>query len=538
LQRYEHDLLNNLEEHMRILQNQRIMRAMKAVGAAARPLMVVLLGAGLAILFSSGRCVASATPSADTESPLQKTSQEILDGIGKSCQEIGQASCNSVFHALVEFQERRYEQAAADYESLIRLFPQSGELHYNLAECYYYLQRYDEAISAYKEAIRLRPRDGFALSNLGEVYWMLGQLDPAEATLTKAVDVMPELAVAHYCLGVVLKDKGRFEESSQEYRKAIAINPGFAYAHCNLGDVLSLQGKEKEATVEFLLAVMLDPKDALAQSGLATALRNMRDIEVAAKAVDSLGQEYPRFASGYYFLSHEFASREKYASADSALKRAIEIEPEFSAAHCDRGAVLHKLNRIPEAIREYREAIRLDPNDPIPYNNLISTFMDKRDLDSAIAVARLAKQARPEVADFRKALGELLAESGKTEEAATEFREAHRLEPESEPIKSELAAVLYNQGNMFKKQQRFEDAVSSYREAIDIQPEYLEAVFNLGNTLDRLGRSEEALGYWCKSLKMQPDLQRAVDNIGYYLTGKGMSKEQVTKFIDSVRVSK
>jgi hypothetical protein len=53
-----------------------------------------------------------------------------------------------------------------------------------------------------------------------------------------------------------------------------------------------------------------------------------------------------------------------------------------------------------------------------------------------------------------------------------------------------------------------------------------------------LGRSEEALGYWCRALKMQPDLQRAVDNIGYYLAGKGMSEAQITKFIDSVRVSK
>lgn len=505
--------------------------------ACSERIWVATVASSVAMVLWSSRatCHASMTPSEAPWSYVQKTQQQILKGIGKDCNELSEISCGDILLALDAFENKRYDEAAKENEVLIGHMPLVSELHFNLAECYYHLGRYGDAISAYREAVRLGPSDGYALCNLGEVLWKLGRLDEAKEELSRAIETTPGLALAHYNLGVVLKERGELEEATEEYREAIAIEPGLAFAHHNLGVVLQMKGLTAEALAEFCTAAVLDPTDTLAQMALRGTIRDLPGLEVAGRILDNLNKEYSDMSSQYYVLGQESFLREDNVAAEAALRKAVKIKPDFSAAYCDLGVVLNKLRRSDEAADAYRMAIVIDPGDRLPYHNLLSLLAERDDLDSAIVAASAAVKAFPDDAQFRISLGELLAITGRFEEANVEFREVLCLEPESELAKKDLSLSLFSLGNLHRNAERYSDAESCYKEVISIRPDCLEATFNLGNTLASMQRLDEALELWGKALRLQPDLQRAVDNITAVLIQRGNSEIQVRVFLDSVR---
>ena len=102
-----------------------------------------------------------------------------------------------------------------------------------------------------------------------------------------------------------------------------------------------------------------------------------------------------------------------------------------------------------EAERNYREAIRLDPNAIIARQNLAVMLIQQGKVDEAIrmlleAIA-VADNAPPEqreaLGPSHRALGAVLAKRGRLEEAAEQYRAALEYEPGSKVIEGELAGV-------------------------------------------------------------------------------------------------
>jgi len=55
------------------------------------------------------------------------------------------------------------------------------------------------------------------------------------------------------------------------------------------------------------------------------------------------------------------ATRENLEAADSASRKAVELGPKLAEAHASRGVALSTLRNDPGADKEFRAAIRLDP---------------------------------------------------------------------------------------------------------------------------------------------------------------------------------
>jgi tetratricopeptide (TPR) repeat protein len=53
----------------------------------------------------------------------------------------------------------------------------------------------------------------------------------------------------------------------------------------------------------------------------------------------------------------------RYPEAESALRAALRLQPDFGEAHANLGNVLFLMGRLPEAIAEYETALRSSPND-------------------------------------------------------------------------------------------------------------------------------------------------------------------------------
>jgi len=64
------------------------------------------------------------------------------------------------------YKTNQFDQAAADYEKILRQGYKTAEVYYNLGNCYYKLNNLNKAIVNYERALKLAPQDEDILHNL------------------------------------------------------------------------------------------------------------------------------------------------------------------------------------------------------------------------------------------------------------------------------------------------------------------------------------------------------------------------------------
>lgn len=175
---------------------------------------------------------------------------------------------------------------------------------------------------------------------------------------------------------------------------------------------------------------------------------------------------------------------------------------------------MRALGEIDEAIKEFRIALRADPEHADARNNLGVALSDKGMLREAVAVYRLALHRKPQSADTHNNLGVVFAQQGKRPEAAVCYRRALELRPSYAEAKNNLGNVLRHQGKL-------EDAEACLREALRLKPEYAEAYNNLAIILVKQERVDEAIENYRQALRLKPDYPEARKNLGLALLGKG-----------------
>ncbi|MGO9268917.1 MAG: tetratricopeptide repeat protein [Terriglobia bacterium] len=143
--------------------------------------------------------------------------------------------------------------------------------------------------------------------------------------------------------------------------------------------------------------------------------------------------------------------REGELIADAAKRHLIEarsLARGYAGARVNAGNALYEKGDLDGAAAEYREALRLNPNDDTAHNNLGVALHDKGDLGGAIAEYRMAIRLEPDDADSHYNLGFALDEKGDLDGAVAEYREALRLDPTGVTAHNDLGTVLEKKGDL------------------------------------------------------------------------------------------
>ena len=199
-----------------------------------------------------------------------------------------------------------------------------------------------------------------------------------------------------------------WQDAETMWRRALAVTTDNYMAHHNLGVTLAAKGQDDRARAELQEALRIWPEFAEAHNSMGNLEARAQDDESAivhytgsppAGAVLCRGAQQP----GTGALAQRGDSRR--AGALRAGSRAGAGTPPLrittAAARCSPRAASPRPNQ------QYREAIRL----------------------------------RPRYAEARYSLGELLAASGQTDEAAAQFREVIRLAPGHTPARAALGRL-------------------------------------------------------------------------------------------------
>jgi Flp pilus assembly protein TadD len=186
---------------------------------------------------------------------------------------------------------------------------------------------------------------------------------------------------------------------------------------------------------------------------------------------------------------------------------AVALQPQSPGAHLNLGFALQSMDRMDEAIAEYREAIRLKPDYSEAHSQLSGALKNKGQLDEAIAECREAVRLNKDNAKAHSYLGIALLEQGRLDEAIDECRVAVRL------LKDDPGPHL-NLGWALKENGQLDEAIDEYREAIRLKKDYAEARVNLGIALDDKGQPDEAIGEYREAIRLDKGLIQAHTNLG------------------------
>jgi tetratricopeptide (TPR) repeat protein len=211
---------------------------------------------------------------------------------------------------------------------------------------------------------------------------------------------------------------------------------------------------------------------------------------------------------------------------------AVALRPQSAGARLNLGYALEKgMGRLDEAIAEYREAIRINPNFAEAHTNLGRALRDKGQLDEAIAECREAVRLSKGLATPHIGLGNALHVKGRLDEAIAEYHEAIRIDPS-------IAEAHDNLGNSLSGKGQLDEAIAEHREAIRIREDFTESHNNLGTVLSRKGRADEAIDEYRAAIRIKKDYMEAHYNLGNALHGKGRLGEAIAEYREAIRLNR
>lgn len=122
--------------------------------------------------------------------------------------------------------------------------------------------------------------------------------------------------------------------------------------------------------------------------------------------------------------------------------KALEVFPEFAAAHSNLASVLQQQGKLNEALMHYKEAIRIQPTFADAYSNMGNTLKEMQDVAGALQCYTRAIQINPAFADAHSNLASIHKDSGNIPEAIQSYRTALKLKPDFPDAYCNLAHCL------------------------------------------------------------------------------------------------
>ena len=229
------------------------------------------------------------------------------------------------------------------------------------------------------------------------------------------------------------------------------------------------------------------------------------EYEAAAEAARRAVTANPRMVDAWDVLGNALEQQAKLEEAVQAYKKAMEISGPRSEIILAISRVQLELGHVEEAlagIEMARQAGVINPNS-LRRTALLLAEWDR--LDEALDLVEEA--AEDGTAESLAALGRVLSEQGRQEDAIRELDRALSVDPANARANEYLGLVYLRQGDS--------DLARQYSAmAVELDPTLADAWNNLGAALYFLERPEEALGAWEEAVAQDPSQYETLFNIG------------------------
>lgn len=209
----------------------------------------------------------------------------------------------------------------------------------------------------------------------GKKYFEEKDYQKAEEVYKKILKANPENYPALIQYGTLLREQKRFEEALSIYNKAKDLNPSFIHARFNLGTLYFEKENLQKAEVEFLKILELLPDFPEPYFYLVMIYLKEGEREKARGIIEKAKRVLKKEANLYFYEGLIFIAESNLTRAIESFKNALKYEPNYFDAKFNLAQAYYKSGKVQEALKEYEECLKLNPEFPQLYLIIGSIFL-------------------------------------------------------------------------------------------------------------------------------------------------------------------
>jgi tetratricopeptide (TPR) repeat protein len=333
-----------------------------------------------------------------------------------------------------------------------------------------------------------------AAAQASELFERLGKEAPSADTSPQMLTEMR--AKTLMARGIAQLQLNKIQQARADLTAARDLAPNSPSSYNNLALVALAEKKMDEATALYERALAIDSADFDALNGLINNVYSRQNrLDLAHARVDQALAGKSTNPALHYLKAHVYGFEQNAQGAESELRRALELDPNYLAAYFDLAAIFVNtkqqeraiaeyrkvIERRPDdastytligmledsrqntdaAIENYRKAVELDPNSAIAANNLAWLYAvhGKGNLDEAVALSQGVVQRFPDVPGFADTLGWIYYKKGLNGPAVEQLQKVVAKAGDSAGYRFHLGMALAGKGDKAAARRELEEAL-------------------------------------------------------------------------------
>jgi tetratricopeptide (TPR) repeat protein len=302
-------------------------------------------------------------------------------------------------------------------------------------------RQFDVAIVEFREVTQLEPKVAAGFVSLGQAFLENHDFGGAIPPLKHALELSPDLVPAHQLLGYALLAQGYAAEAVPHLQKTDDS------AALGIAQVEAGQLSDAVANLRAALVKRPNDPDLLYYFGRASGL-------VSKQSIDALVATYPDSARAHQAMAENYYVLRQMPQAEKEFLEAIRMQPDIPKLHLELGLVYAGSSQWPKAEEAFRAETKLQPGN----------------------------------AEAAYRLGNALLQQGKVREARTQLERADKLQPE-------MPETLYSLGKAASLEGDATSAEKAWTKVVEVEKGgeiSAQAHFALAGLYRKQGKAEDA----------------------------------------------
>lgn len=333
-----------------------------------------------------------------------------------------------------------FAEALVELKAAIKLWPALPQFHFTLGLVLKDDKKWSEAIASFSKAISLDPDYSKAYYRRGRAYYLKGNIEAACSDLEKAISLVPDYHDALYNLSEIYIILRKWQEAGKVLNEYLALKSNDSDALYNMGLVYVGSGEDSEQAMDcFQKVVDINPghSEARFQLSLLHARMRYRQPSHRQEAIahlclligthKELG-DFTHIHDAFFLLGSLYDDSPDDADlAIAAYENGLKLAVWSAEAHNNLGVLYSQKGSIDDAVKEFREAIRLDPEYESPYRNLAKVYFYQRNEEMIKGFQQWIEEVPEISAKMLFNLSLALLDVGRAEAYESIYSKAHRI---------------------------------------------------------------------------------------------------------------
>jgi tetratricopeptide (TPR) repeat protein len=296
-------------------------------------------------------------------------------------------------------------------------------------------RQFDVAITEFRKVTELEPTYADGYVSLGQTYMEKHDFSSAIAPLKRALKVDADRTPAHQLLGYALLAQGYAAEAIPHLQR-VDDKTGLGIAEIQTGQL-----PEAVANLQAALAARPNDPDLLYYLGRASGL-------LSKQSIDTLLAAYPDSARAHQALAENYFVLRQMPEAEKEYREALRLRPDVPEIHLELGEVYAGAFQWAKAEEEFRAQTKLQPGNAEAAYRLGTALLEQGKVHEARAELLNANKLMPDMPETLYSLGKAASLEGDAVAAEKEWTKLLSIEKES----SLAAQAHFGLASLYRKQ--------------------------------------------------------------------------------------